>query len=134
MTNLPPQFDIGWEELLGQVPQLPVSAPSGSANNYAGFIVEEDIDSLLLKASQVFECVNVEESDELDELLLQASQSYKSEHLIVSGMPNVPVTRGNPSGERKVVPNGLSSRYGSPKSAKAVGKVRKSAVLRRRQS
>ena len=62
---VPPQFDIGWEELLGQVPQLPVSAPSGSANNYAGFIVEEDIDSLLLKASQVFECVNVEEGDEL---------------------------------------------------------------------
>ena len=34
------------------VPQVLVSAPSGGANDYAGFIVEEDIDSLLLEASQ----------------------------------------------------------------------------------
>ena len=47
---VPPQFDIGREELLGEVPQVPVSAPSGSANDYAGFIVQEDLDSLLLKA------------------------------------------------------------------------------------
>ena len=77
---VPPQFDIGWEELLGEVPQVPISkpisAPSGSANNYAGFIIEEDIDSLLIEASNVFEHVNVEGSDKLDELFLQASQSY----------------------------------------------------------
>lgn len=41
---VPPQFDI---ELLGEVSQVLVSAPSGSANDYAGFIVQEDIDSLL---------------------------------------------------------------------------------------
>ena len=125
---VPPQFHIVWEELLGQVPQVPVSAPSGSPNDYAGFIVEEDIDSLLLEASQVFERVNVEGSDELDELFLQASQSYESEHCVVSGMPNVPVTRSSHGGERKVAASGPSSRYGSPKSAKAVEKVRKSAV------
>ena len=49
---VPPQFGIGWKELLGHVLQVPVLAPSGSANDYAGFIIEEDIDSLLLKASQ----------------------------------------------------------------------------------
>ena len=120
---VPPQFDIGWGELLGQVPQVPpVSVPSGSANDYAGFIVEEDIDLLLFKASQVFELVNVEGSDKLDELFLQASQSYDSKQCIVSGMPNVPVTR------RKVAASDPSSCYGSPKSAKAVEKVRKSAV------
>ena len=27
---VPPQFDIRWEELLSQVPQVLVSAPSGS--------------------------------------------------------------------------------------------------------
>ena len=48
---VPPQFGIGWKELLGHVVQVPVSAPSGSANDYAGFIVEEDIDLFLLKAS-----------------------------------------------------------------------------------
>ena len=37
---------------IGHVLQVPVLAPSGSANDYAGFIVKEDIDSLLLKASQ----------------------------------------------------------------------------------
>ena len=68
----------------------------------------------------------MEGSDALDELFLQASQSYESEHCIVSGMPNVPVTRS--SGERKVAATGPSFRYGSPKSAKAVEKVRKSAV------
>ena len=47
-----PQFGIGWKELLGHVLQVLVLAPSGSANDYAGFIVEEDIDLLLLKASQ----------------------------------------------------------------------------------
>ena len=108
---VPPQFDIGREELLGQVLQVPVSAPSGSANDYAGFIVEEDIDSLLLKASQVFECVNVEGSDELDELFLQAPH-YMSEHCIVSGMPNVPVTRSSHGGERKVAASSPSSCYG----------------------
>ena len=46
------QFGIGWKELLGHVLQVPVSAPSGSANDYAGLIVEEDIDLLLLEASQ----------------------------------------------------------------------------------
>ena len=48
------QFGIGWKELLGHVPQVPVLTPSGSANDYAGFIIEEDIhvDSLLLKPSQ----------------------------------------------------------------------------------
>ena len=49
---VPLQFGIGWKELLGHVPQVPVSAPSGGANNYTGFIVEEDIDSLLLEASR----------------------------------------------------------------------------------
>ena len=49
---VPPQCGIGWKELLGHVPQVLVSAPSCSANDYAGFIVEEDIDSLLLEASQ----------------------------------------------------------------------------------
>ena len=75
---VPPQFDIGREELLGEVPQVPVSAPSGSANDYAGFIVQEDLDSLLLKASQVFKRVNVEGSDKLEELFLQASQITSS--------------------------------------------------------
>ena len=100
-----------------------IAAPSGSTNDYAGFIVEEDIDSLLLEASQVFERVNGEGSDELDELFLQASQSYESEHCIVSGMPNVPVTRSSDGGERKVAASGPSSCYGSPKSAKPVEKV-----------
>ena len=45
----PLQFGIGWNELLSHVLQVPVSAPSSSANDYAGFIVEEDIHSLLLK-------------------------------------------------------------------------------------
>ena len=36
---------------------LPVSAPGGSVNEYARFIIEEDIDSLLLETSQVFEHV-----------------------------------------------------------------------------
>ena len=49
---VPPQFGIGWKELLGHVPQVQVSAPSGSANDYTGFIVEEDIDLWLLEASQ----------------------------------------------------------------------------------
>ena len=75
---VPPQFDISWEELLGEVPQVPVSAPSGSANDYAGFIVQEDLDSLLLEASQVFKHVNVEGSDKLDKLFLQASQITSS--------------------------------------------------------
>ena len=48
---VPPQFGIGWKELLGHVVQVLVSAPSVSANDYAGFIVK-DIDSLLLKAFQ----------------------------------------------------------------------------------
>ena len=39
---VPPQFGIGWKELLGHVLQVLVLAPSGSANDYAGFIVEED--------------------------------------------------------------------------------------------
>ena len=39
---VPPQFGIGWKELLGDVLQVLVLAPSGSANEYAGFIVEED--------------------------------------------------------------------------------------------
>ena len=43
---VPPQFGIGWKELLGHVQQVPVLAPSGSANDYAGFIIK-DIDSLL---------------------------------------------------------------------------------------
>ena len=43
---VPLQFIIGWEELLGEVPQVPISAPSGSANDYAGFIIQEDLDSL----------------------------------------------------------------------------------------
>ena len=43
---------LALQELLGHVLQVPVSAPSGSANDYAGFIVKEDIDLLLLKASQ----------------------------------------------------------------------------------
>jgi len=68
----------------------------------------------------------VEGSDELDKLFLQASQSYESEHCIMSGMPNVLVTRS--SGERKVAATGSSFCYGSPKSAKTVEKVRKSAV------
>ena len=38
----PPQFGIGWKELLGHVLQVLVLVPSGSANDYAGFIVEED--------------------------------------------------------------------------------------------
>ena len=46
---VPPQFVIDWEELLGEVPQVPISAPSGSANDYAGSIVQEDLDSLLLE-------------------------------------------------------------------------------------
>ena len=62
-------------------------------------------------------------SDEPDELFLQASQSYKSEHCIVSGMPNVPVTRSSHGGERKVAASGPSFCYGYPKSAKAVEKV-----------
>ena len=49
---VPLQFGIGWKELLGHVPQVPVSAPSSSANDYTGFIVEEDIDLWLLEASQ----------------------------------------------------------------------------------
>ena len=49
---VPPQFGIGWKELLGHVPQVPVSAPSGSTNDYTGFIIKEDIDLLLLEASQ----------------------------------------------------------------------------------
>ena len=69
--HVPPQFDIGWEELLGKVPQVPaISAPSGRANDYAGFIIQEGIDSLLLEASQVFERVNVKRSDEHDKLFL----------------------------------------------------------------
>ena len=36
---VPLQFDIGWEELPGQVLQVPVSTPSGSFNDYTGFIV-----------------------------------------------------------------------------------------------
>ena len=46
---VPPQFVIGWKELLGDLPQVPISAASGSANDYAGFIVQEDLDSLLLE-------------------------------------------------------------------------------------
>ena len=45
-------------------------------------------------------------------------------------MPSVPVTRSSHDGERKVVASGPSSRYGSPKSTKAVEKVWKSAVPR----
>lgn len=40
-------------------------------------------------------------------------------------MPDMPVTRSSHGGERKVA---ASSHYGSPKSAKAVEKVWKSAV------
>ena len=76
-----PQLDISWEELLGEAPLVQVLAPSGSANDYPGLLVQEDIDSLLLKASQVFERVNVEGSDELDELSLQASQSHSRRNL-----------------------------------------------------
>ena len=47
---VPPQFGIGWKELLGHVPLVPVSAPNGSATDYAGFIVEKDIDLLLLSS------------------------------------------------------------------------------------
>ena len=39
---VPPQFGIGWKELLGHVLQVLVLAPSGSANDYTGFIIEED--------------------------------------------------------------------------------------------
>ena len=51
-----------------------------------------------------------------------------SPNTIVSGMPNAPVTRSSHGGERKVAASGPSSCYGSPKSAKAVEKVRKSVV------
>ena len=44
----------------------------------------------------------------------------------MSGMPNILVTRS--SGERKVAATGPSFFYGSPKTAKAVKKVRKSVV------
>ena len=47
-----PQLDISWEELLGEAPQVQVLAPSGSANDYPGLLIQEDIDSLLLKAFQ----------------------------------------------------------------------------------
>ena len=79
----------------------------------------------------MFERVNVEGSDELDKLFLRPSQSYESEHCIASGMPNMPVTRSSHGRERKVAASDPSSRYGSPKSAKAVEKVWKSAVPER---
>ena len=91
---VPPQFDIGWEELLGQVLQVPVSAPSGSANDYTGFIVKEGIDSLLLKAYQMFEHVNVEVTN-FTSCFSKHLKSYEFEHCIVSRMPNVPVTRSS---------------------------------------
>lgn len=72
------QCSAVWQWLLGQVQQVPISAPSCSTNDYTGFIFQEDKDLLLLEVSQVFECVHVEGSDKLDELFLQASQSYES--------------------------------------------------------
>ena len=45
---VPPQFGIGWKELLGHVPQVPVSAPSGSANDYTGFIPYRIIHTIFL--------------------------------------------------------------------------------------
>ena len=109
--------------MLGKVPQVSaISAPSGSANDYAGFIIQEGIDSLLLEASQVFERVNVKSSDEHDKLFLQASQSYDSKHRIVSGMPDVPVT-APPVTKEKLLQVALLRVF------KAVEKVRKSAVV-----
>ena len=54
-----------------------------------------------------------------------------SPNTVVSGMPNVPATRSSPGGEGKVAVSGPSSCYGSPKSAKAVEKVQKSALLKK---
>jgi hypothetical protein len=110
---VPPAFQIGWEELLGCDDDLP--AP-------------DDIDSLLLAASQMFELpVGEVGGSELDQLLLQASQTYEG---CVVSHTSPPVTRSSTrkgKGKASAVPDS-STRYGSPKSNKAIEKARKSAV------
>jgi len=89
---VPPEFHLGWEELL-----------EGSDDSEELLLPNiDDIDLLLLAASQLFEGpVGDTEVGEMDELFLQVSQSYKlmtSEGVCAVSKPSSPVAT---SGKRK---------------------------------